>query len=179
MCEPTTIVLIASAAVSAGAAIAQGGAQKRQAYAESRMLQTQAAQTRDSGKQQADRIRRRTAMERGAAVGAAAGSGIRVGEGSALEVERYIQLGGEEDAMLTLLNADRASKGLQEQASLRRKAGSNAQLAGYVNGAGSLLSLGSGLTGWGGTGAGMNAYDANGYGMGTNYGQSLPTRGGG
>jgi hypothetical protein len=156
-------MMMTSAAVSAGSSIAGGMAAKRAADAQAAGLDRQAAQELDLGEQQASKVRRAGAQARGSAVASLAASGVRVGEGSALEVERYVMQGSEEDAGMALLNATRRAGELRSQAELTRKAGRNARLQGFVQGAGSLLSAGSQMGGWNA----LRGWDARGF-TGTN-----------
>lgn len=135
-------MFVASTGMQVGGQIMAGNAANRQAKAEAQQLANQAAYEADAGKQEAGKIRKRTALDRGSAVANYAASGVRIGEGSALAVEEYIQQGGEEDAMMTLLNADRRANALRQQASATRAAGKAARNASYLQGVGSLVSAG-------------------------------------
>ncbi|MGL4573646.1 MAG: virion core protein, T7 gp14 family [Burkholderiaceae bacterium] len=151
MCDPVTL-LAGSTGLKVAGDISQGRAARKQADWQAGQLDRQAAEEQDLGAQQAAKTRKRTAQDRGSAVAAYAGAGIKVGEGSALEVERYIEQEGETDAMMYLLNSDRRASALRDQAGMTRKAGRDAQRASYVSAVGSLLSGGyqSGMK-WGKT----------------------------
>ena len=99
-------------------------------------------------------IRKSAEAGRGAAVAGMAASGVQIGEGSALEVERKILSTGEEDAMMTLLNADRQARALRDQAKLTRYGGQQAKDASYTQMAGTFLQAASKYNMWGGKSAG-------------------------
>lgn len=135
MCEPTTMMMAATA-VSAGGSII--GGQQRGAE-----LDSQAGQVMAAGADQARKIRRQTQADRGGAVAAMAASGVKIGEGSALETERQIMTIGEEDAMMTLIGARQQARSLRNQASSER-------LGGWLNAGATVLGGASKLPSWGG-----------------------------
>lgn len=141
MCEPMTL-LMASTAVAAGG-------QLMAAHDQAQAAEDQAAQVRAAGKFDAHRIRRQAQADRGAAVAAMAGSGVEIGQGSALETERQILTIGEEDAMMTLLGARQQGQALERQASQQRTAG-------WINATSTVLGGASKMPGWGGKTPGVN-----------------------
>ena len=92
--------------------------------------------------QTAEMIRRAGRRQIGAANAAYAGAGVKVGEGSALEMERQTGIDVEHDAFQAILDGDRRAAGLTTDAGLTRISGSMAAKAGEVNAAGTLLSTG-------------------------------------
>jgi hypothetical protein len=148
MCDPTTI-LIGSTAMQAVGQIQQGNAANSQAQYEAGQLAMSAGQEMDAAKQKAKIIRRQTEAQRSAAVAAQAASGVKIGEGSALEAERAIVTAGEEDAFMTLLTGQRRYDQLAQQAAMTRRAGVNAQYGGYMNAAGTVLNAYGEYTRWG------------------------------
>lgn len=163
MCDPVTL-LVASTAVAAGGSMMAGNSASNQARQEGAQLNLQASQTRDEGVQVAQRYRKKAAFDRGTAVAQSGASGIEVGSGSGLAVEQYILQGGEEDALMTLLNADRRGRALDQQADMTRKAGQQAKRASMINAAGSLISGGAKMP-WGGGGASAGPAVPSGYRM--------------
>jgi len=87
----------------------------------------------DKGLQLAQMLRRAGREQVGAANAAYAGAGVKVGEGSALEVERQINLDVEHDAHQTLLEAWRRGSDLRLEGQLTRIQGKAEQTAGYIN----------------------------------------------
>lgn len=149
MCNPI-FFMVASAAVSAAGQRQQGAAAQNAGNAQGQLLDEQAAQVLDSGTQEADKIRTAAESGRGAAVAGMAASGVKIGEGSALEVERKILTTGEEDAMMTLLNADRQARSLRNQARIVRAGGQQAQTASQFQMAGTFLQAAGRYNMWGG-----------------------------
>ena len=135
MCDPVTL-MVGATAVSAGGQL-MASADRAQA------AEDQAAQVRASGRLDAERIRRQTQAQRGAAVAAMAASGVEIGQGSALETERQILTIGEEDAMMTLLGARQQGQALERQATSER-------IGGWLNAGSTVLGGASKLPGWGG-----------------------------
>lgn len=146
MCDPLTIVA-ASVGVQAAGTIAQGKAAKSQADAEAGQLDYQAAVERDNAAAEAALIRRAGARARGETLAGTVASGIKIGEGSALDAERQVMQDSEVDAQLAILTGDRSARSLTSSAAQRRAAGRAARNAGYLQAGTSLLSAGArGLT---------------------------------
>lgn len=141
MCEPTTIML-ASAAASAVGQVQQGRAAAEAGDANARSLNYQASVERDNAQAEASAIRRAGARARGETLAGIAASGVQVGQGSALDAEREVMSDTETDAMMAILNGDRAARGLNQQARAARQAGRQAKSAAMLGAATSLLSAG-------------------------------------
>jgi len=99
----------------------------------------QAQVEQDNALKTAEVIRRAGRKQVGQANAAFAGAGVKVGEGSAAEVERDITQGYEHDAFQALLEGGRRARGLQTDAELTRIDGSMRETAGYVNAVGTVL----------------------------------------
>jgi hypothetical protein len=157
MCNPGIFMMIGSA-VQAGGQYQQGQAANNAGKAQGQLLDEQAAQVLDSGTQEAAKIRKGAEAGRGAAVAGMAASGVQIGEGSALEVERQTLRLGEEDAMMTLLNADRQARSLRNQARVVRAGGQQAQTAAGYQMGGTFLQAAGRYNTWGGqpTGSSYN-----------------------
>jgi len=168
MCGDSINMLMMAYGVQAGGNIMAGQDARRQAGAEAAQLDQQALYERDTGKVTAEKIRKHGAAQRGAAVAAQAASGVRVGEGSALDAERQIMANTEEDAMLTLLSGDRQAEQLRYQGSLTRRAGRNAQRNSWLAASTNVLAAGYEYNRWKGRNTPIDR----------GYADDLPTRGG-
>lgn len=153
MCNPALIIMGAGAAISAAGQYQQGQDAKTNANLQGSLIDRQAAEVVDSGEHEAEKIRKSAEAGRGSAVAGMAASGVEIGEGSALEVERKILLNGEEDAMMTILNANRQARNMRDQARLVRHGGQQAKDASYTQMAGTFLqAAGKGYNMWKGQG---------------------------
>lgn len=140
MCDPVTMTL---ATVQAVGSISQGRAAKNQAYGEARQMDYQAAVERDNAAAEAAVIRRMGERARGETLAGIAASGIKIGEGSALDAERQVMEDAAVDEYMALLTGERNARSLEMSAKQRRAAGRAARNAGYISGFTSLLSAGS------------------------------------
>lgn len=140
MCDPVTMTL---AAVSAGSQVGQARGAKSQAYAEAGQMDYQAALDRDNAALEAGMIRRAGERERGQTLAGIVASGVKIGEGSALDAEREVMENAAEDEYLTILQGERSARALELSARQRRAAGRAAKRAGYIGAATSLLSAGA------------------------------------
>jgi hypothetical protein len=129
MCDPVSITV---AAVSAGSALFQGQAQKNAADAQAEQLRRQADAQRDQGQAASEQAQRETQRTRGAARAALAGSGVAIGDGTALVIDRDIQTRGNLDAYNAILSGDRAGRNSELQATMATSAGKNAQTASFL-----------------------------------------------
>lgn len=139
MCSP--IALLASAtALIVGGQIKSGLDSRKMGKAQQALSNQQADEEIDSARGEAEVIRRNTETARGSAVAGQAASGVKVGEGSALEVERQILRLGEQDALMTILTGERRARALRAGGALQAKAGSNALTNSLLGAGGTLLS---------------------------------------
>lgn len=161
-------VTVAMTGMNAFNQIQQGRTAKAQAGNQAAMADYQAKVEQENALKTAEVIRRAGRRQVGQAVAAFAGAGVKVGEGSAGEVERDITQGYEDDAFQALLDGGRRASGLRLDGQLTRIDGSQKQAAAYVNAAGTVLQ-GVGqyarATGW--TTKGPAGWDAGGF-NGTN-----------
>jgi hypothetical protein len=139
MCDPVTVAM---AGVQVAGSISQGNASRRAAEEQAGWDEYQAKVSRAEAEAQASRIRRAGRVARGETLSALVASGVKVGEGTALEAERQVMTDYETDAAMAILSGERAAVSSEVQASTRRKAGRDAQRAGYINAGTSLLSAG-------------------------------------
>lgn len=138
-----TIALTALAAGSvmqAAGAVQQGNQQRELANQQAAQLDLQAAQERDAAVAQAERIRRAGRRQQSAADAAFAASGVSVGTGTPVRVNEQIGLDAETDAYMEILTGERRGRTLDQEARATRRAGRNAQQAGYMQAGTSLLS---------------------------------------
>ena len=138
MCTGVEIAMLASAAVGTVGTIYSGMQQAAAADDQAQIAENNAAYEADAAKQQAEKIRRMAKAQRGEANAALAKSGVKLGEGTALEVQKDIIQKSEEDALSALLSGSRAIKSGDEQADMLRASGSAALT-------GSLISAGTGV----------------------------------
>lgn len=137
------IVQWGALALSAGAAIQQGEQQKSYNNYLAAQADADARAERGAAQVEAERIRNASKKQRSEAIAAMAASGVDVNSDTALKIDQEITRGAEEDAFLTIAGgADRSAR-LGAEATGARIAGKNAQTAGYVNAAGSLLQAGT------------------------------------
>lgn len=152
MCTGTTFALYAmaaSAAVSAYSAIQQGEQQKEWNDYQAKQAEADAKAEKSAAEVQAEKIRKMARIQSGEATASLAGSGVEVGEGTALNINKEIYANAEEDAVMTIFGgADRAARGNAEAAGYRFK-GKQAQQAGYLNATSTILGAAGGMAkGW-------------------------------
>ena len=159
----TTIAMVAASVVSAGASIVAGQQAKKTGEANAELQRREGESQKDAAVAQAEKIRKAQRQAIGAANAANAASGVAIGEGSALRINEEIYQDSESDAYNTLLTGTRRARSSDEQGSIMRSQGKNAQTAGYLNAGASLLSSGAGMAkGWKSSNTG--------FGTGSNYG---------
>ncbi len=134
-----TAILIASTLASVAGTVMQGQAQKKQANAQAQQALNEGAYQADAYKQQADKIRRAGKAQVGETTAALAGSGVKLGEGTPLELKKTIVQRSEEDALTAIMNGGRTSSAAAEQASIYGKAGDNAVKSSYLGAAKTVL----------------------------------------
>lgn len=149
MCEPTTLIMAAGTVFSAYSAIQQGKQQEEWADYQARQAEADARAERSAAEVHAEKIRKMARIQASEANASLAGSGVEVGEGTALNINKDIYTNAEEDAVMTIFGGiDRAARGNAEAAGYRTK-GSQARSAGYTNAASTILgAAGSMSKGW-------------------------------
>ncbi len=138
-----TIALVALAggtALQAIGSVQQGNQQRKLAEAQAAQLDQQAAQERDAALAQAEKIRRAGRSQAAQAESAYAASGVSVGIGTPVRINEQITHDAEEDAYMTILSGNRRGQTLETESGLTRRSGKNAQQAGYMGAASSVLS---------------------------------------
>lgn len=159
MCEPTTIMMAASTGMSVLSQVQAGQTAKAQANMQADQQDYAASVEQSNALKTADLIRRAGRRQVGAANAGYAGAGVKVGEGSSLEAERYIDQNVQHDAFQALLDGDRRARGLQTDAKLMRINGQQQEAAGYMNAFGTALggaAQGMKASGWRTAGPGFS-----------------------
>lgn len=118
----------------------QGQQQKAYADYQSRQATADAQAERDAAEVHADKIRKAARLQASEARASLAGSGVDVGEGSAIKIDQAITRNSEEDAWSTIMTGKNRGASLDAQAQGYQIAGNNAQSASYMNAASSVLS---------------------------------------
>ncbi|HET7663893.1 MAG TPA: hypothetical protein VFK31_09670 [Rhodanobacteraceae bacterium] len=131
---------IATAAISAGAAIHQGQVQSN--YRDYQQAQAEAdADARAKAAQvEAERIRKQAKAQKSRAIAALASSGVDVDSSTALKINQTIDKNAQEDAFLTIANGDSQAARLRAQGIGYGLLGDQARTAGYLNASNDLLS---------------------------------------
>lgn len=149
MCEPTTIALVAGAAISGMSAISAGQQAKATGNYQAAQAQADADAAAGEARLQASAIRKAGQRQRSAAIAAQAASGVTADVGTAELINTEIIQGSEQDALTAIFSGTTRGKQLGAQAQGYRIAGSNASKAGYMNAASSALRAGAAATsGW-------------------------------
>jgi hypothetical protein len=139
----------AAAVVGAYSSIQQGKQQQKMADDQAQQAVNDGAYQQDAAKAQAEKIRKLGALQKSEARAALAASGVKVGEGTALEVEKEITAASEEDALTALLGGKRSAQSMQEEARLLTKAGTNARNNANTSALASVASAGArAYSGW-------------------------------
>lgn len=120
MCVPVAM------AVMAAATIMQGIQARQMGKAQEQIDKNQAAYAEDNAREAADKIRKAGRAQVGAATAALAASGVKLGEGTPLELKDEITKGAEEDALVEILNGRRIGSVKRSEGSMYGTAGRNA-----------------------------------------------------
>jgi len=142
MAVATGTMMAVMAGVSIAGQLAQGRAARKAAEADARMQEMQAAQMQDQAKQEAERIRRAADKTRSTARAQMAANGVRVDQGTALQIDEEIGFESEKDAQMTLLTGQRQGGAARFAAGQSRAAGRNAQNASVLG------AISTGVQGW-------------------------------
>lgn len=141
MCNPMVFMAISSA-VSAIGQMQQGEAQKEMYNAQAQETLNNAAYSADAAKSQAEKIRKAGKAQQGEANAALAASGVKLGQGTALEVKKTIIQNSEEDALSAILSGKRVQSSASREAAMLGKAGDNAVTNANFGAASTVLSAG-------------------------------------
>lgn len=132
-------MMMVAAAVGAAGTIYNGIQQADAADNQAQIAENNAAYEADANKQHAEKIRRMAKAQRGEANAALAASGVKLGEGTPLAIQKDIAQKSEEDALSAMLTGSRAIKSGEDQADMLRASGD----AALVGSAVSVLSTGA------------------------------------
>ena len=128
MCTGLEIILGATA-LSVGGQLMAGEDRAKEA-------EIQGAYALDAATQTAKNIRKAGKAQQGAANVALAASGVKLGEGTALEIQNTIDQNVQQDALSAILSGQRTKSAMQREAD-------NARKNSYYGAAGSVLSAGA------------------------------------
>lgn len=132
-------VNIAIAGVSAFNAIQQGHTASAMAGQQAQLDNYQAQVANENALETASIIRRAGRRLVSAQTAGYAGAGVKVGEGSALEVERQTDFDYEHDAYQAILEGRRRGRAMQLQGAMGQAQGDAQEAASYATAAGSVL----------------------------------------
>lgn len=143
------VATVAAGAMSAYSTIQQGKQANLNAEAQAEQAAADANTERSAAVVQAERIRKLARIQQGEATASLAASGVEVGEGTALNINREIYENAEEDAILTVMGGQNRANRLNADASNYKLAGRQARSNSYGQAASTLLSTGaSAYGGW-------------------------------
>lgn len=148
MCTGFEVAMLAGAAVSTVAAIDSAETQADIADNQAQQARNEGAYREDEAKQRAEKIRKAARAQRGETAAALAKSGVRLGEGTPLELDKQIAVGGEEDAMSAILTGGRSAATSRQEANMLEASGDSAQRAGYYQAGSTVLGAGSSYSRW-------------------------------
>lgn len=137
-----TYLTAASVVIGAGSAIYSGQQQAAAAEAQAISEQNQADAEADVARAHAEKIRKAGRAAKGEANVALAKSGVKLGEGTALEVQKEITQNVEQDAFAALLSGSRAKRAGEEEASMLRASGDAAVTSSVLKAAGTVVAGG-------------------------------------
>lgn len=143
-----TYAAVASTVVAAGSAIYTGVQAQNAADTNAELARRQGVQDADAAIAQADKIRKAARAQAGAANAALAGSGVSVGDGTAVRINEQIYQDSEQDAYNTLLTGSRAQRTANNQANVLTEQGNSAMVSGALNAGSSLLAGGATYAKW-------------------------------
>lgn len=128
-----SFVAVAVTGLSAFSQYEQGQYAAGQSRLQAKQADFQAQIENDAAMKTAEIIRRAGRRQAGAANAAYAAAGVKVGQGSAAEVEQDIYQNSEQDAFQALLEGSRRARGLRTNATLMRADAQQQSAAGVVN----------------------------------------------
>ncbi len=163
MCTGLEIAALASAAVGTAATVygqvEAGNERKAAAEFNAREAENQAAYAQDEAAQRAANIRKAARSQASSADAQLAASGVKIGEGSSIDISRTIYQQSEVDAYNTIANGRRGSQAGSDQATLLRAGGNNAQTDAYIGAGATILGSASKVaSGWRGTARAGSGY---------------------
>lgn len=165
MCDPVTAIMAAGTTLQVAGQLSQGRAAQRAANQQAGVYEYEALVEQDNALAAAQQIRRQGVADRGRLVAAVGASGVKIGQGSALDAERQVMQDYETDASMAILTGKRNADSLRTNAELTRQAGRDARRASNISAFSTLLQ--SGASGMRMAGTNFSGWDARGF-SGTN-----------
>ncbi|WP_431482236.1 hypothetical protein [Pseudomonas solani] len=139
----------AALAVGTYATVQSSRQQAANASAQAEQAALDAQTERSAAVVQAERIRKLARLQASEANAALAASGVDIGEGTPININREITQNAEEDAALTIFGGANRAQRLNTEASNYRMAGSQAKTSGYMQAGANLISSGAqAYSGW-------------------------------
>lgn len=149
MCDPITLAVVGSTALSVYGSIQEGNAAADAGREQQRLNQIDAKAEIEAGLYNAKLIRRAAATTRSAAKASLAASGVDVNSGVADVIDTDISNRSQEDIYQTILTSNQRADRLIAEGKQAVETGEDMQKAGYINAASSVLSGGASLAkGW-------------------------------
>lgn len=143
------VAAVAGAGISAYSSIESGKQQKKMAEDQAQIAVNDAEYKKDAARAQAEKIRKMGELQKSEARASLAASGVKIGEGTPLEITKNITTLAEEDALSALLGGKRAADSANTEAQMLMRAGKNAQTnSQYRAGATVLSAAGTVASGW-------------------------------
>lgn len=136
MCDPVTMVM---GMVQAGGQVMQGKVADINANTEADLMAFEGRQAMDDAQGEASRIRRAGREARGETLAAISASGVKVGEGSALDAERQVMTDYTQDEYMAILTGQRQQRAANLGAEQARRSGREAKRASRLQAATTLL----------------------------------------
>lgn len=135
---------VAGSALAAGGTILGANAEAKQLKGEAIQLEAQAGSTRATSQRQAmdERRQARLASSRALALSAASGG---ASDPTVVNILANLEGEGEYRALTALYNGEEEARGLEFEATNRRKESKNTKRAGYIGAASTMLKAGAGM----------------------------------
>lgn len=142
MCEPTTIIMVGAAVIGAYATYESGQTEERFAKQEAAQGVADAQAEKGDAQVEADRIRRMKQAALAETNVAIAGSGQNLASAGALQLNKEVSRGAEEDAFNALIGGTNRSARVNQQASVTAARGKAAARGATFSAFGQLASAG-------------------------------------
>lgn len=148
MCTGFEVAMLIGSAVSTVAAIDSAETQADIADNQAQQARNDAAYREDAAKQQAEKIRKAARAQRGESAAALAKSGVKLGEGTPLEIDKEITVGGEEDALSAILSGGRSAATARQEANMLEASGESSRRGGYYQAGSTVLGTAGSYSRW-------------------------------
>lgn len=132
-----TYLAAGALAVGVGSAVYSGQQQKQANDTQAQIAENNAAYSADSARAHAEKIRKAGRAQQGEAKAALAASGVKLAEGTALEVDKEIIKNSEQDALSAILSGSRSLQSGADEAGMLRASGQAAQTSSALMAVGS------------------------------------------